>query len=56
MQRELPKRKNIRLQGYDYSRAGYYLITVCIEGGHELLGKVVGDDAHIVPPKKGIVT
>ena len=42
MPKELPVRKNIRLQGYDYSSAGYYFITVCVENGHEILGSVVG--------------
>ena len=37
MEKELPVRKNIRLQGYDYSQAGYYHITMCVQGGHELL-------------------
>ena len=35
--KELPVRKSIRLKGYDYSSAGYYFITMCVEGGHELL-------------------
>ena len=34
--RELPVRKNIRLH-YDYSRAGYYFITICVKDKHELL-------------------
>ena len=41
---KLPVRKNIRLQGYDYSRAGYYFITICVKDGHEMLGTIdVGD-------------
>jgi len=41
-QKELPVRKNIRLQGYDYSSNGAYFITFCVENGHEMLGKIVG--------------
>ena len=41
---ELPNRKNIRLQGYDYSSAGYYFITICVKDGHHLFGRVVGTD------------
>ena len=26
------KRKNIRLKNYDYSKEGYYYITICIKG------------------------
>jgi len=46
---ELPKRKNIRLKCYDYNQNGAYFVTVCVKDRHELLGKIVGDDAHIVP-------
>ncbi len=37
-----PRRKNIRLKGYDYSGNGAYFITICVKDRHELLGKVVG--------------
>ena len=47
---ELPKRKKIRLDGYDYSSNGVYFVTICVKDRHELLGEIiVGDDAHIVP-------
>gem|GEM_PF-47239 len=39
MQNELT-RKNIRLKEYDYSRAGYYFITICVKDGHEMLGSI----------------
>jgi putative transposase len=37
---ELPQRKQIRLPRYDYSRPGYYFVTVCIQNRSLLLGKV----------------
>ena len=37
MEKELPVRKNIRLQGYDNSNAGCYHITICVKNGHEIL-------------------
>ncbi|MCL2159897.1 MAG: transposase [Oscillospiraceae bacterium] len=40
MKKELPVRKNIRLQGYDYSSTGYYFITICVKNRKELLGNV----------------
>ena len=43
--KELPVRKSIRLKGYDYSIAGSYFITICIEDGHEMLGKIVNGQA-----------
>lgn len=46
---DLPKRKPTRLKGYDYSTPGAYFITVCVKDKKQLLGKIVGDDAHIVP-------
>ncbi|MCL2096572.1 MAG: transposase [Oscillospiraceae bacterium] len=39
MQKELPVRKNIRLQGYDYSASGCYYITICVKNRHEILWK-----------------
>ena len=50
MQMELPVRKKIRLEGYDYSGAGCYFITICIKDGHEILGKVVVGDAALGVP------
>ncbi|MCL2351103.1 MAG: transposase [Firmicutes bacterium] len=41
MGRELPKRKIIRLEGYDYAQAGYYFITICVKDCRSLLGSVV---------------
>lgn len=46
---ELPKRKQIRLREYDYSSAGAYFVTVCVEGRHHLFGEITKDDvgAHL---------
>ena len=33
------KRKNIRLKNYDYSKEGYYYITICIKNRKEILSK-----------------
>ncbi|MBR2476769.1 MAG: hypothetical protein IKB50_01390 [Clostridia bacterium] len=46
---DLPKRKPTRLKEYDYSSPGAYFITVCVKDKKHILGKIVGDDAHIVP-------
>ena len=42
---DLPKRKNIRLNNYDYRQNGAYFITMCIKDKHELLGTIVGTTA-----------
>ena len=34
-------RRSIRLKGYDYSQAGAYFVTICVQGGVSLLGEVV---------------
>ena len=47
--KELPVRKSIRLKNYDYSSAGYYFVTVCVEGRHEMLSKIVGSDFYVRP-------
>ena len=39
--KEAPVRKSIRLKKYDYSNAGYYFVTICVKGRHEMLGKAV---------------
>lgn len=37
-----PKRKPVRLKGYDYSTEGAYFITVCTKGKEKLLCEIVG--------------
>lgn len=39
-QKGLPQRKSIRLKGYDYSRAGLYFVTLCIQYRSCLFGKI----------------
>ena len=48
---DLPKRKRLRLENYDYSSNGMYFVTVCTKNKKPILSQVVGDDAHIVPKK-----
>jgi putative transposase len=40
---EYHARKSIRLRGYDYSRSGYYFVTMCIHDQTERLFGNVGD-------------
>ncbi len=37
---DLPKRKCIRLKGYDYSQNGAYFVTICIKNKEQLLWNV----------------
>ena len=47
---ELPKRKKIRLEGYDYASCGAYFVTVCVADRNVLLWNTVGAD--MIRPKK----
>lgn len=40
----LPKRKTIRIKGYDYSTSGYYFITICTKDKKCILSKVVSSN------------
>lgn len=37
---DIHRRRSIRLKGYDYSRAGLYFITICIQGKKCLFGNI----------------
>ncbi|MBU4252305.1 MAG: transposase [Candidatus Omnitrophica bacterium] len=37
-------RRSIRLVGYDYSRAGYYFVTVCVNERRNLFGDIDGGE------------
>ena len=52
---DLPARKHIRLEHFDYSTAGAYFITICVKDRKPLLSEIVGDDAHIVPKPYGLI-
>lgn len=41
MEKELPKRKPLRLSNYDYSSTGVYFITICTEKRRCLLSRVI---------------
>jgi putative transposase len=34
-------RRSIRLQGYDYSQAGAYFVTICTQNRERLFGDIV---------------
>ncbi|MEG1559717.1 MAG: hypothetical protein RR398_02520, partial [Clostridia bacterium] len=37
---DLPKRKKIRLEGYDYSSGGAYFMTICTYNRERILGDI----------------
>lgn len=46
---QLKKRKQLRLVGYDYSKAGAYFITICTKNRKCILSNIVGCNDHIAP-------
>jgi len=38
-------RRSIRLKGYDYSRAGLYFITICVQNRECLFGEIIGSSS-----------
>ncbi len=36
-------RRSLRLKNYDYSKSGYYFITICTQNREHLCGKIVDD-------------
>ena len=42
-----PRRRSLRLPGYDYSQAGAYFITVCTQNRVMLFGGVIDGDVRL---------
>ena len=51
--KELPNRKPIRIENYDYSTPGAYFITLCTANREKIFWNRVGAD--IIRPQKGTV-
>jgi REP element-mobilizing transposase RayT len=34
------KPNSLRLKGYDYSKAGFYFVTICTQGGQHIFGQI----------------
>ena len=43
-EKELPKRKELRLKHYNYSSAGAYFVTLCTQDRRKILSRIVGVD------------
>lgn len=48
---ELPKRKRLRLNGYDYSQMGVYFVTMCVEKREPILGCIREGDGILNTPQ-----
>lgn len=40
-------RRSIRLQGYDYSQAGTYVVTICTHNRDDLFGEIANGEMHL---------
>ena len=49
--KELPKRKNLRLQNYNYNGNGIYFITICTKDKKRIFGKYDVGAIHELPEK-----
>jgi len=45
MNNPLPNRQSIRLKNYDYSKPGYYFVTICTQNRQNRFGGIV--DGHM---------
>ena len=48
MDKDFPKRKNIRLKEYDYDSAGAYFITICTKNRKPILSKIESVGAGVL--------
>ncbi len=46
---ERPRRKTMRLTGYDYANAGAYHVTICTKNRVQIFGKIVGEGLCALP-------
>ena len=49
MARELPKRKTIRMRGYDHAQQGAYYLTICTDDRRHWFGRIVDGVMHRSP-------
>ena len=44
MEKQIIKRKNLRISGYNYSSEGLYFITICIKDRQCILSEIINDE------------
>ncbi len=50
------RRRSIRLRGYDYSRAGAYFVTICVQNRQCLFGDITNEEMRLNDAGKMIQT
>ena len=51
MDKELPKRKSTRLKNFDYSSAGAYFVTICVQDRMHILSEIKKADLPYCTPE-----
>jgi REP element-mobilizing transposase RayT len=46
---DIHHRRSIRLKGYDYSQAGLYFVTICVQNMECVFGKIVDEKINLSP-------
>ena len=46
-EKPFPKRKDPRLEGFDYSKTGAYFLTICTQNRKNILGTIVGEGSPL---------
>ena len=46
-EKDLPKRKDPRLKGFDYSSTGAYFLTICTQNRKNILSMIVGEGSPL---------
>lgn len=44
---DLHHRRSIRLKTYDYSRPGFYFVTICTQGRESFFGEIINNKMHL---------
>lgn len=50
---DIHHRRSIRLRNYDYSRTGYYFVTMCTQDRMRIFGKII--DGKMILSREGII-
>jgi hypothetical protein len=44
---EVHHRRSLRMKGYDYSEPGTYFVTMCVQSGEGVFGRIAGDEVQV---------
>jgi len=56
MNKPLPNRQSIRLKKYDYSKSGYYFVTICTHNREKRFGNIIARKMELNDAGKMVLT